>query len=63
VVHFFFQVVNEEQLMEIKNALDQSQIQYYLWIENPECIPTCIALIPYQKYEVSQYVGKYELFK
>jgi hypothetical protein len=63
MILFLFQIPDESELMKLKDALDQSQIQYHLWIEEPEHLPTCIALIPYPKHEVTLCVEHYKLFK
>lgn len=34
-----------------------------MWIEQPENIPTCIAIKPYLKDDVHKFVKKFKLFK
>jgi hypothetical protein len=56
-------VSDERELMDVKTVLDHSQLKYYLWVEQPENMPTCIALIPYQKHVVQAFAKHYALFK
>lgn len=59
----FFQVPNEETLKKIAQKLQENSIDHKLWIEQPENIPTCLALKPYPKEQVKKYVGKLKLYK
>ncbi|OBS78069.1 hypothetical protein A6R68_19539, partial [Neotoma lepida] len=54
---------DETTLKELAEALQQKDIDHMLWLEQPENIATCIALRPYPKEEVSQYLKKFRLFK
>ena len=38
-------------------------MDHKLWIEDPEDIPTCIALRPYPKDQVQKYFKKLRMFK
>lgn len=54
---------SETTLKELAETLQQKNIDHMLWLEQPENIATCIALRPYPKEEVSQYLKKFRLFK
>ncbi|XP_028630159.1 putative peptidyl-tRNA hydrolase PTRHD1 [Grammomys surdaster] len=54
---------DEATLKELAETLQQKSIDHTLWLEQPENIATCIALRPYSKEEVSQYLKKFRLFK
>jgi len=41
--------------------LKESEIKHKMWIEQPENIPTCIALKPYVKDAVHKYVKQFKL--
>ncbi|CAH0399215.1 unnamed protein product [Chilo suppressalis] len=57
------EVPNEEALRKIETKLSENSIAYKLWIEQPENIPTCLALKPYPKEDVKKFVGKFKLYK
>lgn len=57
------QVPNEDSLRKIAEKLKENSVDHKLWIEQPEDIPTCLALKPYPKEEVKKYVGKFKLYK
>src|ERR1700722_5360615 len=40
------------ELNELSQELKQKHIEHYLWIEQPENIPTAIAVKPYMKTDV-----------
>ncbi|XP_007516817.1 putative peptidyl-tRNA hydrolase PTRHD1 [Erinaceus europaeus] len=54
---------DEAALKELAGSLRQGNVDHTLWLEQPEDIATCIALRPYPKEEVSQYLRKFRLFK
>lgn len=54
---------NEKELIELSELLKQNTIEHYLWIEQPENIPTAIAVKPYWKKDVEQYFSKYKLYR
>ncbi|XP_060025726.1 adenylate cyclase type 3 isoform X8 [Lagenorhynchus albirostris] len=54
---------DETTLKLLAEMLQQKNIDHKLWVEQPENIPTCIALRPYPKEEVNQYLKKFRLFK
>lgn len=49
--------------MTLHKQLSESQIKHFLWMEQPENIPTCIALKPYPKEEVQSFVKPFKLLK
>ncbi|KAJ2947519.1 hypothetical protein O0L34_g17308 [Tuta absoluta] len=57
------EVPNEEALKKVAAKLTENAIDHKLWIEQPENIPTCLALKPYPKDQVKKYVGKFKLYK
>lgn len=57
------EAADETTLKELAEILQQKSIDHMLWLEQPENIATCIALRPYPKEEVSQYLKKFRLFK
>ncbi|XP_045449050.1 putative peptidyl-tRNA hydrolase PTRHD1 [Melitaea cinxia] len=57
------EVPNEESLNKIAEKLKENSISHKLWIEQPENIPTCLAIKPYPKDEIKKYVGKFKLYK
>lgn len=58
-----FQVPNEETLKKVAAKLTENSIAHKLWIEQPENIPTCLAIKPYPKDEVKKFVNKFKLYK
>ncbi|XP_066093578.1 putative peptidyl-tRNA hydrolase PTRHD1 [Saccopteryx bilineata] len=54
---------DENTLQELAKMLQQKNIDHMLWLEQPENFATCIALRPYPKEEVNQYLKKFRLFK
>jgi len=54
---------NEQSIMNLKNRLEEDNVKHKLWIEQPENIPTCIAVKPYAKEEIQKYFKKFKLFK
>ncbi|XP_030025878.2 putative peptidyl-tRNA hydrolase PTRHD1 [Manduca sexta] len=57
------EVPNEESLKKVADKLTEKSIAHKLWIEQPENIPTCLAIKPYPKEEVKKFVGKFKLYK
>ncbi|XP_026731812.1 putative peptidyl-tRNA hydrolase PTRHD1 [Trichoplusia ni] len=57
------EVPNEESLKKVAEKLKENSISHKLWIEQPENIPTCLAMKPYPKDEVKKFVGKFKLLK
>lgn len=62
-VFCFLQAPDETTLKELAGTLQEKNIDHMLWLEQPENVATCIALRPYPKEEVSQYLKKFRLFK
>lgn len=62
-VFCFLEAPDETTLKELAETLQQKNIEHVLWLEQPENIATCLALRPYPKEEVSQYLKKFRLFK
>lgn len=54
---------NEKELIELSDLLKQNTIEHYLWIEQPENIPTALAVKPYWKKDVEQYFSKFKLYR
>ncbi|CAF3213118.1 unnamed protein product [Rotaria socialis] len=54
---------NENELNELSNLLKQNSIEHYLWMEQPENIPTAIAVKPYYKKDVEHFFSKYKLYR
>ncbi|XP_053105290.1 putative peptidyl-tRNA hydrolase PTRHD1 [Hemicordylus capensis] len=54
---------DECALATLATTLQQNSIDHKLWIEEPEHIITCLALRPYPKEEVHQYLKKFKLLK
>jgi len=51
-----------ESLTKLAAKLTERQISHKLWIEQPENIPTCIAIKPYPKNEIKGLVQQFKLF-
>ncbi|CAI5771503.1 putative peptidyl-tRNA hydrolase PTRHD1 [Podarcis lilfordi] len=54
---------DECALTALAEALQQNNIDHKVWVEQPENIVTCIALRPYPKEHVHQYLKKFKLLK
>ncbi|XP_008336196.3 putative peptidyl-tRNA hydrolase PTRHD1 [Cynoglossus semilaevis] len=54
---------DEEALSSLSENLTQAGVSHKLWIEQPENIPTCLALKPYPKETVQPLLRKFKLFK
>ncbi|XP_076296917.1 putative peptidyl-tRNA hydrolase PTRHD1 [Lasioglossum baleicum] len=57
------EVPDETSLNTLCAQLKDNDIQHKLWIEQPENIPTCLAVKPYPKNKVQSYFKKYKLLK
>ena len=53
----------ESELNELSCILKQNSIEHYLWTEQPENIPTAIAVKPYYKKDVEHLFSKYKLYR
>ncbi|TDG41173.1 hypothetical protein AWZ03_012410 [Drosophila navojoa] len=54
---------DEAALLKLSEKLKENEIKHKLWIEQPENIPTCVALKPYVKDVVHKYVKHLKLLK
>ncbi|CAL1586604.1 unnamed protein product [Knipowitschia caucasica] len=54
---------DEAALSGLSQTLTQAGVLHKLWIEQPENIPTCLALKPYPKDTVHKLLKKFKLFK
>ena len=57
------EVPSEESLRSLASTLNEAQIDFHLWEEQPEAIATALALKPYEKETVRPLLKKYKLFK
>ena len=53
----------EPQIRTLADKLTAEGVAYKLWVEQPEGIPTAIALKPYPRSRVAPLLKKYNLFK
>lgn len=53
----------EEEMRNISQLLKENSIEHYLWIEQPENIPTAIAVRPYYKPDVDRFFSHLKLFR
>eukprot|EP00112_Aurelia_sp_Birch-Aquarium-sp1_P000842 Seg1080.5 transcript_id=Seg1080.5/GoldUCD/mRNA.D3Y31 product="putative peptidyl-tRNA hydrolase PTRHD1" protein_id=Seg1080.5/GoldUCD/D3Y31 len=54
---------DKESLMSLSKKLLENDVDYKLWIEQPEDFPTCIATKPYPKDEIQKFFKKFKLYK
>lgn len=57
------QAPDEAALSSLSETLTQAGVAHKLWVEQPENIPTCLALKPCPKDAVQQLLRKFKLFK
>ena len=57
------EIESESSLKELSVKLDENQIEYKLWIEQPENIPTSLACRPYPQNIVKPVFSGLKLFK
>ncbi|KAK7150986.1 hypothetical protein R3I93_012047 [Phoxinus phoxinus] len=57
------QAPDEASLSTLSSTLREKDIAHKLWMEQPENIPTCLALKPYPKETVQPFLKKFKLFK
>lgn len=50
-------------LVSLAESLKANNKLYYLWIENPENIPTCLATVAYEPDEIRPFLKKCSLYK
>ena len=53
----------EDELRGLSDVLKSNSIEHYLWMEQPENIPTAIAVKPYYKQEVETFFSKFKLYR
>lgn len=61
--NFSAQAPDEASLSALSSTLLEKDIAHKLWMEQPENIPTCLALKPYPKETVQPFLKKFKLFK
>ncbi|XP_067618382.1 putative peptidyl-tRNA hydrolase PTRHD1 [Eurosta solidaginis] len=54
---------DEAALVKLEEKLKANDIKHKMWIEQPENIPTCIAIKPYVKDNVHKFVKHLKLLK
>ncbi|NXW52002.1 PTRD1 hydrolase, partial [Nyctiprogne leucopyga] len=54
---------DEAALTTLAETLKQHSIDHHVWTEQPENVATCLALRPYPKDQVHQYLKKFKLLK
>ncbi|KAI8324580.1 peptidyl-tRNA hydrolase II [Martensiomyces pterosporus] len=54
---------NESSLLKMADNLKQQGIPYYLWTEQPENIPTCLATVPVMRSELGDALKKCSLMR
>ncbi|XP_071400450.1 putative peptidyl-tRNA hydrolase PTRHD1 [Centroberyx affinis] len=57
------QAPDQASLSGLSETLTEGGVAHKLWIEQPENIPTCLALKPYPKETVQPLLRKFKLFK
>jgi len=53
----------QKDLLSAADKLKEGNIDFKLWIEQPENFPTCLAVKPYPKQEVQKFFKKFKLYK
>ncbi|CAO1429092.1 unnamed protein product [Diamesa serratosioi] len=57
------QIPDKETIELLAKTLDENKIQYKMWIEQPENIPTCIAVKAYEKESVQEFFKAFKLMR
>eukprot|EP00039_Didymoeca_costata_P030688 m.30883 g.30883 ORF g.30883 m.30883 type:complete len:174 (-) comp8253_c0_seq3:992-1513(-) len=57
------QVKDEAELLKLAENLKQRGVSHYLWVEQPENIPTCLATKPVRRSTVVKPLKKLKLFQ
>lgn len=57
------QIPTEEAIKSLADNLKTKSVDHQLWIEQPENIPTCLALRPYRKDVVQSNFKGLKLFQ
>lgn len=62
-MYLFLQAKDEDSLRKLSETLTAENVDHKLWIEQPENIPTCVAVKPYRKDSVQNYFKTFKLFR
>ncbi|KAJ2794982.1 hypothetical protein H4R20_006039 [Coemansia guatemalensis] len=54
---------NEASLLKMAENLKQKSIPYYLWTEQPENTPTCLATVPVMRSDLGDALKQCSLFR
>ena len=54
---------DEESLLNLSRTLNQHEIDFKLWIEQPENFSTCLVTKPYKKEDIQKFFKTFKLFK
>ncbi|XP_064781257.1 putative peptidyl-tRNA hydrolase PTRHD1 [Oncorhynchus masou masou] len=57
------QALDQASLSSLSETLTEKGVAHKLWVEQPENVPTCLALKPYPKDTVHTLLRKFKLFK
>ena len=63
LTYLLWQVQDVNTLQNVADDLLKNNIQFKLWIEQPENFATCLATKPYYKPDVEKYFKQLKLFK
>ena len=54
---------DEESLQKLSKILTENQIDFKLWIEQPENYSTCLVTKPYKKADIQRFFKSFKLLK
>ncbi len=54
---------DEKSLRDLAAELDEADVKYKLWIEQPEDFATCLAAKPEDKTKIQKHFKRFKLFK
>ena len=54
---------DEADLRTLAAKLEENDVKFKLWVEQPENYPTCLASKPYEKVKVQKFFKKFKLYK
>lgn len=57
------QTDDEASLVRLSQELGSASVVHKLWMEQPENVPTCIALKPYRKEDVQSFFSNLKLLR
>ncbi|XP_028858218.1 putative peptidyl-tRNA hydrolase PTRHD1 [Denticeps clupeoides] len=57
------QAPDQASLSSLARALTEKGVSHKLWVEQPEDVPTCLALKPYPKEQVQPLLRDFKLFR